>query len=606
MSWGASLTLALCCVAPGDRQSAQIAPQSPLQRDYAGPTSVRPAEDGLAAPQRAQEVEPHVDPPPPAARSRADGTLPPTTFIDVSAYPPRAHALARGLEQPRILTVMRGPLPDEEAILFARRRAVTFHPGAQVRTRMGAVSPFRIDADGGRYGEGAYVAGRVRWNPVLGLGHRERIKFVGMVDVANGRWAPTRFEPPVNDLVRDGTTPIPTGLRTVDPRELYLQWTSSYGQLRVGQMAFGWGEGLVSNDGNNMDRFGDLKFGNDGDGTIVERIMFATKPLSNVHTTARDLVVGFSADLVFRDPNASLVEGDLAGQGIIFARWEPRRSPGASLGGYIAYRGQRIADDGDDIENDDQLQVLVADFAGQGYRYLRPGLALLGGFEAAVIRGRTTVLRGERDWHTVMQAGAAARGYVGDPARWLAGLDAGWFSGDGDPDDGQLNTFQAAPGYTAGLLLFPFVQGWQSARSASLARDPALSGVPPNGVEQVPTDGRVGNVAFVHPKARYGFLERFELWGGPLFALSSAPLSDPYATLIGGGAPTNALGGEVQSRRLGTELDLGLRARYGFRELWFQAGVQGGVLFPGPAFADAQGSRDGPLYGGWFRAELRY
>lgn len=598
------MMLALAAQPAGAEEPAQVA--DPLDRDYEGPASVRPEEPGLATPSE----EPKPTPVPASAtRSDADGSLPPTRFVDVQGYPPRAHAEARGLAPPRTLVTIDGPLPAEQASVGGER--VTFYPGLQVRTRMGGVSPFRIDADGNDVSEGFTVAGRVRWKPELGFGADQSVRLVGMVDLANGRWAPTTTaDPVVRDIIDEGQPPIPTGLDqglgVVDPRELYVEWTSRYGVLRFGQQAFGWGLGLVSNDGNNMDRFGDLKFGNDGDGSIVERLLFATKPLANTHTTARDLIVAIGADLVYRDPNASLVEGDLAGQGILVMRWEPRRSPGAYLGGYVAYRHQQSADDGDTIAGDDQLQVIVGDIAGRGYRYLTPKLALMGAFEGVVIGGRTTFLRAEHREHRVLQGGVAARGFIGNPSGWLAGLDAGWFSGDGNPDDDQQNGFDAAPGYTAGLLLFPFIRGWQSARSARRAEDPLLSGEPPNGVQYLPSEGRVGNVLFVQPKARWAIAERFELWGGPLLAASSSRMLDPLAARLAGGAPSNAFEAEVDSRLLATELDLGIRTQYGFRNFWLQAGVQGGVLFPGPALDDADGLREDPTYGGWLRLEVRY
>jgi hypothetical protein len=84
------------------------------------------------------------------------------------------------------------------------------------------------------------------------------------------------------------------------------------------------------------------------------------------------------------------------------------------------------------------------------------------------------------------------------------------------------------------------------------------------------------------------------------------PIVDPFVTRLEGGAAHNSLGGASERRYMGTELDLGLRARYGFNDFWLQAGVQGGILFPGRAFERADGSRDNPVYGGWFRLEIRY
>ncbi|MGH1346542.1 MAG: hypothetical protein ACRBN8_33560 [Nannocystales bacterium] len=599
-----SLALALAPPAspPGADADAQVAVSEPLDRDYQGPRSVRRAESGLA---QEHNDEPPAPVQPTAERSDADGSLPPTRFVDVQGYPPRADAVARKLAPPRTLITFDGPLPEEQAV--HQGETVTFRPGLQVRSRLGAASPVRVDAEGNRVGEGLTVGGRVRWKPELGLGKDERVRIVGMLDLANGRWAPTSFsDPALRGIVDHGQPPVAAELRVIDPRELYLQWTSKYGQLRLGQMAFGWGQGLVSNDGNNMDRFGDMKFGNDGDGSIVERILFASKPLAGTHTAARDLIIGLGGDLVFRDPNANLVEGDLAGQGILLVRWEPRRSPGAYLGGYVAYRAQKSADDGDLTQGDDRLEVVVADLAGRGYRYMNPKLALLGAFEGALITGRTTFLRGEHEQHRVLQGGVAARGYIGDPVGWLAGLDAGWFSGDNDPDDNQQNSFDAAPGYTAGLLLFPYVRGWQTARSARRAQDPLLSGQPAAGTQYLASEGRVGNVVFAHPKARWSFAERFEVWGGPLLAAASSKMLDPVSARLAGGAPTNAFEAEVRSRFLATELDLGVRTHYGFRNFWLQAGVQGGVLFPGAALGDSNEDREDPIYGGWFRLELRY
>ncbi|MCR9166433.1 MAG: hypothetical protein ACE37F_34995 [Nannocystaceae bacterium] len=601
-----SLCMMLALAAPpvDAEDSAQVA--DPLHRGYQGPVSVRPEITGLETTSDAPTPAPL---PASAARSSADGSLPPARFVDVQGYPPRASAPEPALAPPRTLVTIDGPLPSERASLGGDR--VTFYPGVQIRTHMGAVSPFRVDAEGNELGEGFTLGGRVRWRPELGFGPGKSVRLVGMLDVANGRWAPaTSPDPIARDIIDNGQPPIATGLDqglgVVDPRELYLEWTSDYGVLRVGQQAFGWGLGLVANDGNNMDRFGDMKFGNDGDGSIVERLLFATKPLASTSSAARDLVVALGADLVYRDPNADLAEGDLAGQGIFVLRWEPRKSPGAYIGGYVAYRHQRSADDGDDIEGDDQLRVVVGDIAGRGYRCLTPKLALLGAFEGVIVGGRTTFARGEHASHRVLQGGLAARGFVGDPTGWLAGLDAGWFSGDANPDDDRQNGFEAAPGYTAGLLLFPYIRGWQSARSARRAEDPLLAGEPPNGVQYLPTEGRVGNVLFVQPKARWAIAERFELWGGPLLAASSAAMLDPLAARLAGGAPSNAFEAEVDSRFLATELDLGIRTHYGFRGVWLQAGVQGGVLFPGPAFDDPDGLRDDPTYGGWLRLEVRY
>lgn len=549
-------------------------------------------------------VEDLEAPAPSSVRRSSSAAYPAEILLDASApVPPSPPDVT---PPPRILTTKAGWYPGEQAKVKARRRPVTFTPGLQLRSTLGGVSSFRLDDDGNRYDEQLQAGGRVRWNPSLAFGATEAVKIVGMLDVANGRWAPTlSIDPVVQEILDRGQPPTPR-FRTIDPRELYVQWTSRAGQLRVGQMAFGWGQGLVSNDGNNMDRFGDMQFGDDGDGSIVERILFATKPFSTLGGVGEEIVVALAADLVYRDPNASLVDGDLAGQGIFSMRWTPRASPLSWVGGYAAYRRQRSADDGDITVGDDNLEVGVVDIAGQGIRWMTPKVALLGAFESVLVAGRSTFPRDEFDQHRVLQAAATTRGYVGDPNTWLAGFDAGWLSGDGDPYDDEVNNFQAAPGYTAGLVLFSSVLGWQTARSEQRAIDPDLTAVPPNGTQYIPSRGRVTNVVYAHPKARYAFAERFEVWGGPLFAASAVPWVDPYTTQLGGGTARNSVGGSTERQYLGTELDLGLRARYDFKNLWMQAGLQGGVLLSGPSLRDDAGSGDRPIWGGAFRLEIRY
>jgi len=91
-----------------------------------------------------------------------------------------------------------------------------------------------------------------------------------------------------------------------------------------------------------------------------------------------------------------------------------------------------------------------------------------------------------------------------------------------------------------------------------------------------------------------------------LFAAAPVPIVDPYTTRLNGGVPTNTIGGDGNRRYYGTELDLGLRGRFDIRNLWLQAGVQGGLLLPGPGLANQAGDIGGPVGAVWFRTEIRY
>jgi hypothetical protein len=363
---------------------------------------------------------------------------------------------------------------------------------------------------------------------------------------------------------------------------------------------------MLANSGNYVDRFGDMRFGDDARGDIYERILFATKPFIYRNGPVKDLAIAIGADLVFRDERVELVDGDLAGQALLVLRWAPEDKPGTWAGGYAVYRRQRNADDGDVYRNDDDLEVGAFDIGAQGTLWLRDELQLIGAFETALIVGRTTLARDDEGGHKVVQGGAAGRGYIGDHDRWLVGADVGYASGDPDPNDRFINNFVFDAGHTVGLVLFNQVQGWRSAQSEILATNGDLTAEPLNGTQFLPTRGGVTNAIYAHPKLRYALWERLEFWGGPLIAVAPVPIVDPFATRLGGGVPTNSAGGDGDNRYYGTELDVGIRGRFDIKNFWLMAGLQGGLLLPGRGLANRVGNTDGTVGGIWFRTEIRY
>lgn len=585
------VSFALLAPPPG---AAQPEPAQPVEREYAGPIGMEAVPDadmpevGESATTRAPE-----------ATTTPETSAPSRGAVDV--LDPELETLQRR-PVPRLLSTIERFHEGEEATIGKR---VKFYPGIQVRNQIGHVSDFEIDRFGNQYAEGGFSTGRIRWNPRLDI--RKKVLLVGMVDLVNGRWAPSGSEDPIiEEIIQDGQAPVRTTLPIADFRELYVQWTTPIGVLRVGQQAFTWGEGILANNGNYNDRFGDMRFGDDSMGAIYERILFATKPFKYRPGKIKDLVVAIGADLVYRDSRVDLRQGDLAGQALGVIRYQPESKPGNWLGGYMVYRNQRLADDGDVYPDDQDLEVGVADIGGQGTLWLRDKLQLIGSFEAAMIFGGTTIARDEHGSHKVLQGGGAARAYLGHHETWLVGFDTGYASGDPNPTDRWVNNFAFDAGHNVGLLMFRQINGWRTARSEMLATNGELTGVPLNGTQFMPTRGGVTNAVYVHPKARYALWERFEIWGGPLIAAAPVPVVDPYATRLAGGAPTNSVGGDGGRRFYGTEIDVGIRARFDIRNFWLQAGLQGGLLMPGPAMANAAGETGGPVGGVWFRTELRY
>jgi hypothetical protein len=495
---------------------------------------------------------------------------------------------------------------------------VTFVPGLQFRNQVSYVTPFTLDQNNNRYAEPAQATGRIRISPELRLGKKQNISIFGQLDFVNGRWTSLGSQDPViaeilypgDDTVAVGQPPGRQYLRPVDARHLYLQWTTKVGQLRIGQMGFTWGQGILANDGNNVDRFGDMRFGDDGPGDIYERVLFGTRPFTPLGGAAENILVAIGADLVYRDERIDLVGSDFKdiGTQVFFVlRYEDPDDPNNWVGGYAVYRRQQNADDNDPYDDDTDLTVGAGDFAGQGVIEFDNDFAFLGAFEGAIIGGKTNAAwNSEYAEHRVLQGGLAGRAYFGKPEIWLAGMDFGYASGDGNPSDGEINNFTFDAGHSVGMVLFQHVNGWRTAQSEILATNGELTGEPINGSQFIPTRGAVTNAVYFHPKARYALDDVFELWGGPLFALAPDDITDPYATRLNGGTGTNSLGGDGSGRFYGTELDIGLRARYEFKKIWFQAGVQAGYLIPGLGLADASGDKGNPIFATQLRTELRY
>ncbi len=523
-----------------------------------------------------------------------------------------ANSAARKLQQgrgrrpaPRVLMTLEGyGYPDAEIVVVGKRK-VRFTPGLQMRNQVGIVSPFTLDRFGNRYSEGAMATGRIRWNPTLALGNR--VKLVGSLDIANGRWSPDGSDDPiVDEIIRRGQPPERTTLRLVDPRELYLEVRLPLGLLRLGQQAFTWGQGILANDGNHQDRFGDMRFGDDGRGDIFERVLFATQPFKHAAGNIKHLAIAIGGDLVFRDERVALIKGDLAAQALLALRYTSDKILGNSIGGIVIYRRSKGRGDRDVYPDDETLEVGVVDIAGQGAMHVRDGLQLIGAFETAILFGRTDNARDEHGTHRILQGGGVARGYVGKHEKWLVGFDAGYASGDRNPSDRWINNFTFDAGHTVGLVLFGQVNAWRSAQSEILATNGQLAGYPLNGAQYIPTRGGVTNALYLHAKARYAVWERLEIWGGPLVAVAPVPIVDPYTTRLSGGTATNSSGGDGSKRYYGAELDVGVRGRWDIRNFWLMAGVQGGVLLPGQGLANAAGRHDKVVGAIWLRTEIRY
>jgi hypothetical protein len=517
------------------------------------------------------------------------------------AEPPQADVSS---DLPRlVLDTGRAPvLPPEEDLM-----RVQIHGEYQLRyvhlrsfpldlsTQVARANP---GATGDSLGQNDYAWHWLRITPRLQV--RESIEIVGQMDLVTGLL--------VGDLAHDtfaDQTPRDAydGFANVQPRWLYIDWLTKIGLFRLGQQPSHWGMGIVANDGDHASLFGDYRYG-----AITDGLLFATKPLGK----DGPLTVALAGQVVFRDNNARITEGDHAVQGVLAGYWE--RGPNR-VGLYGVYRHQTTDRTSGSALNTygDTIDAAVIDVAGH-FAAPVPGTDALvfGAAEAAAIFGSTNAERtlaqvtaGER---TKLQSygGAAQFGVVhraressppagsSRPADWgdvVGQIEFGYASGDADPNDGTERRFVFDPNHKVGLLLFDEVMRFQTARAATAAQDPLLSSRPSPGAQLLPSNGGVFGAEYVNPTAIVRPRPWLDLKAGMVIAQSTADVVDPLRLVLAGAAQ-NYRGGDPHRHDLGLELDLGAEARialdYGMHAM---LGAQGGVLFPGSALADADGAR---------------
>jgi hypothetical protein len=354
--------------------------------------------------------------------------------------------------------------------------------------------------------------------------------------------------------------------------------------VRGGVMTSHFGLGLVANDGAHGWEPGSARFADPRGGDRVLRGLVATGPhlgLGLVAALAVDRILDDDSLLLTRELSSAQPQKDDTARQVVGT--VSLGNPAENWAGlFVAHRNQTAGDGR-------TLAATVASISGLGRRTFASGATLSGGVEGVFITGETSLPGTPTDpVQQVRQAALALRGGL-DLQRFGFALDALAASGDSNLDDDQQKAFRADPNYELGLLLFRQVLAAQSARSSFTAGNPALVGVPAAGVERLPTRGSVTDTVTVFPRAFVRPLQGVEVYGGPLFAWTTVPPVDPFNTRIDGGSLRNALGGRP-GKYLGTELDLGVRARFLFAVGALDVGVEGGLLLPGSALDTADGT----------------
>lgn len=502
-----------------------------------------------------------------------------------------------------------------------------YRPSTDLRLE---ASPLRPEAN--KLGQNQYLYHWFRLSPRLS--YKNVISLVGQADFPRGLIG--------GDATVDvGAARAPLAepnFAEFHPRQLYLEWLSPIGLFRVGQQASHWGSGMLANDGDHPTLFGDYV-----GGSLVERALFATTPLGK----GTPLAIALAGDLVFQDNNARLVEdGDRAFQ---FVAVVAIRTPSAEIGVNAIYRNQArdhaatgpVASRG----FTERLEVGIVDLAGK-FHAPAPGARgfVYGELELAAISGSTSFLRGA--WASTLDptaaradeeirafggtarlgfvhvadvsgaskgAARATPGGVAAPAPHVSTFgdlvveaEYGYATGDANPTDGVSKRFTFDPNHNVGLVLFDHVLAWKTARSATLGSDPRLARRAPAGSSFLPSNGGIFGAQYINPRVIVRPVHWVDLKAGMLLAQATADVVDPYQ-FVARGRAANYDGGPSTSRDLGLELDLGVdaRVRVGQGGL-VQVGADGGVLFPGRAFADASGAVLEPVVAGNIKLGVQF
>lgn len=441
--------------------------------------------------------------------------------------------------------------------------------------------------------------------------YSDRVRVVGEIDVPVGMVAGETTQL-VSAALDDYSELAWYGVR---PRQLYVEVNTPVGLLRAGQQTSHWGMGLLANDGDHPSLFGDYRRG-----AIVERVLFATRPLGK----DSPLALAIAGDLVFQDSRAMLV-GDIptnrtpadelgavgattpgrdrAFQAVGAILWQDKRF---EAGVYGVYRNQSRSNQatGALTPFDEFLEVGVVDVSAR-FNAPVPGSRayLFGEAEAAYIGGTTNYLRNVEllqagVTESIQSFGGAARlGAVrvagqGKDAYGdlVVAVEYGYASGDADPYDGVTRRFTLDQNHNVGLVLFDHVLGWKTARSATIAQDPAVTYRPTPGLEFLPSEGAVFGASYLNPTVVVRPKRWLDLKGGAVVAQATSDVVDPYQ--VGAqGRYANYDRGDATRRDFGVELDAGVDVRLAVKSGFVvQLGAEGGVLFPGGAFRDAGGA----------------
>lgn len=444
-----------------------------------------------------------------------------------------------------------------------------------------------------------YLVQRVRLEPVVTYGDLVKLQLTvdGLDNVVWGdneaRSTSPLFAADPSVTAMDGSKPSGLVLRRA-----WIDLNLKLGRLRVGRMASHWGMGLLSHGGGTHggpDKYRPRDFGEHYFGSVFDRVLFATRPISVVkHLLGADdphsnlilayaydkLVEDFLPEFQPRDYYRPLGESGFLGDNdddvdehvfVLLYRnkelelWQETDFFNAGL--YVVLRSQG-ASRMDKVSSADGKQTLDVDFNGAGslihiwdfWLHARIGPLELE-TEWLFIRGTTEggIPLSQKEVEAKIDAGVVRLSYLS--GKLDAVLELGYASGDENLSDGTFTQRPMHPNHQVGLVLFPQVLRERTARTVGRRLGRGLQ-----------SNGGVFNATYLFPRVRYRPLPWLEGVLGVLVAWRDA-------------ATANAeLYKADRGDFLGAEIDAALRVTWADAHLHFA--LETGYLVFGDGLKD--------------------
>lgn len=486
--------------------------------------------------------------------------------------------------------------------------------GAEYRANLVYVNPVSVSSESAR--RVSWIEHRLRLD--LGLDYMDKVRVVASADMLDGAlWgdngslaegprpnfgtnvnarSPNATVPCVS-LTRPGGDPLNAndygyGLCTADQvrfRKMYGDVALPFGLLRVGRQPANTGTSVQSADGDGRPN----RFGFSRQGSLVDRILFATKPLEafkpkEERDTSEDrgLIVGLAYDRWVTD--SVQVFADDVQQLDVALRFLAPKLEGARdvfVGSYFVHRW-----DGTNLTSVNSFGIKAMARLGDIYAGLEGAMNV--GTTREIAEANKLIANDPVVDQQILQGGARAVVRYDRPL-FTAYLEFDYASGDPDPTSRTpLTQLTWAEDSNVGLLLYEHVLAFQTARvaasSTELLRRLGAKSFP---TDSINTRGAFTNSVAIFPQVDLRPLPGLLVRAGVLAAWTASPAADPVNSLLGRDGLTidddlvNFAGGKPGTY-WGTEID----ARISYRLFdHFVADLEGAVLFPGDALKNQDG-----------------